>query len=264
MVQPGGHDERTLRVAMAQALVEPGRPAANLERAGALVAQAADERCDVVVLPECGDLGWTATAARLATEEGFRTTVRRYQRLAAEHGVAVVAGLTERDGQRLYNAAVAIDSDGHLVGRHRKINELDFARATYSTGSRLEALPMLGTSVGISICADNSASSLYVPQTLAALGARVILSPCAWAVPPGFDQAATPYGDEWVQPYAAIARQFGVPVVGVSNVGLIADGDWAGWSCIGCSLAVDREGALVTQLPYGEAAFEVVDLAVGP
>ena len=259
------HDEpRTIRVGMGQTLVVPGEPEANLARAAAMVEAAADEACDVVVLPECGDHGWTSAAANLVTEESFAAAVDRYRDLAATHRIAVVAGLTERAGPDVLNTAIAIDAGGTLVGRHRKVNELDFARKTYATGTALEAFGALGTTIGISICADNSAASLYLPQALCALGARMILSPCAWAVPPGFDQEATPYGDEWVRPYTDIATRWGVPVVGVSYVGPVVDGDWAGWSCIGSSLAVDRDGALVMHLGYGVSELGVVDLLVGP
>jgi len=260
----GAHDEaRTIRVGMGQTLVVPGEPEANLARAAAMVEAAADEACDVVVLPECGDYGWTSASAHDVTEESYAAAVERYRELAAAHGIAIVAGLTEREGPAVFNTSIAIGSDGTLVGRHRKVNELDFARKTYATGTALEAFGALGTTIGISICADNSAGSLYIPQALCALGARIILSPCAWAVPPGFDQRATPYGDEWVRPYSDIAKQWGVPVVGVSYVGPVVDGDWAGWDCIGCSIAVDRDG-VVTQLSYGKSELGVVDLLVGP
>jgi predicted amidohydrolase len=255
---------RTLRVGMGQTLVVPGEPDANVARAAAMVEEAADEGCDVVVLPECGDHGWTSAAAAEVTEHSFTATVERYRALASEHRIAIVAGLTERSGPGVFNTAIAIEGDGSLVGRHRKVNELDFARMTYATGTGLQAVPALGTAIGISICADNSAGSNYIPETLCALGARIILSPCAWAVPPGFDQRATPYGDEWVRPYTEVAKRWGVPVVGVSYVGPVVDGDWAGWSCIGCSIAVDREGVLVAQLGYGESELGVVDLLVGP
>ena len=50
----------------------------------------------------------------------------------------------------------------------------------------------------------------------------------------------------------------------MSYVGPVLDGDWAGWSCIGCSLAVDRDVTVVRQMGYGESGLAVADLLVGP
>jgi predicted amidohydrolase len=49
---------------MGQMRVEGGAPDANLDRAVEMIRKAAAARCDVVVLPECLDLGWTWPEAR--------------------------------------------------------------------------------------------------------------------------------------------------------------------------------------------------------
>ena len=78
----------------------------------------------------------------------------------------VVAGLVERAGDRLYNAAVLIDPRGETLLVHRKINELEIAHDLYSIGDRLAVVPTeLGT-LGISICADNFPLSVSQSQAL--------------------------------------------------------------------------------------------------
>jgi predicted amidohydrolase len=86
------------------------------------------------------------------------------------------------------------------------------------------------------------------------MGAQMILSPCAWAVPSGYDHAREPYGALWKDAYGDLARWFEMPVIGVSNVGVVGGGPWEGWKCIGCSLAVGPEGEVLAQAPYGESA----------
>jgi predicted amidohydrolase len=49
-----------------------------------------------------------------------------------------------------------------------------------------------------------------------------------------------------------------MPVVGVSNVGPIAAGPWAGRQCIGCSLAVGADGKILAKGPYGVDAQELI------
>jgi predicted amidohydrolase len=96
------------------------------------------------------------------------------------------------------------------------------------------------------------------------MGADVILSPSAWAVSAAHDNAKRPYGQEWRNCYAPVAREYGLWVVGVSNVGPITAGPWAGRQCIGCSLVVAPGGREVLQGPYGEDAEDLLYVDVVP
>lgn len=249
-----------IRVGMAQLLVEPGRAEANLARAEAMVADAAAAGCDVVVLPECLDLGWTHDSARTRATTVPGPTTARLAAAAAEHGVLVAAGLVERAGDRLHNAAVLLSATGEILAHHRKITELAFALELYTPGTWLGvAATELGV-VGLDICADNAPASIALGRALGHLGAQVILSPSAWAVPADHDNAAQPYGAMWRESYTALARDFRMPVIGVSNVGPVVGGEWDGWRCIGCSLAVGIDGEVLAEGPYDAEALLVVDV----
>ncbi|HEX7590167.1 MAG TPA: carbon-nitrogen hydrolase family protein [Demequinaceae bacterium] len=247
---------------MAQMLVVPGAVEDNLGRAVSAIEAAARAHCDVVVLPECLDLGWTFPGARDLAQPVPGPASDRLRDAAASAGVMVVAGLTERDGDRIYNSAVLIVADGTVLAKHRKINELDFARELYSAGTSLQVVQTPLGAIGVTICADNAYPTLALGRALAAMGAKILLSPCAWAVPPGFDNAVRAYGDEWVTAYGALARETGMPVVGVSNVGPVVGGEWDGWACIGASLAVGSDGEVILQAPFGEAAETLVTVEV--
>jgi predicted amidohydrolase len=248
---------------MAQTLVEGARPDANLARAAEAVREAASKGCRLVVLPECLDLGWTDPSARTMAEPIPGPHVDVLSRAARESGVHVAAGLVERADERLFNAAVLIDPTGRLLLHHRKLNELDIALDLYSIGDRLGVVETgLGT-LGLAICADNFGSSLAVSHVLARMGAQVILSPSAWAVDADHDNVATPYGKLWLDSYTELARLYDVTVIGVSNVGPITDGPWAGRKCIGCSLAVGPNGVLARG-PYGEKAVVCVEVEPRP
>ncbi|WP_432493540.1 carbon-nitrogen hydrolase family protein [Kineococcus auxinigenes] len=251
-----------VRAGMAQVLVEPGEREANLARAGEAVRRAALSGCDVVVLPECLDLGWTHESARTraTTVPGPVTGV--LAGLAAGNGVVLAAGLVERSGERIHNSAVLVSDRGELLLHHRKVNELDFARRLYSTGSTLGVAETPFGVVGLDICADNSPSSLALGHSLGLMGAQLVLSPSAWAVPPDHDDHAEPYGAMWRESYGALARAHRMSVVGVSNVGPVVGGDWDGWRCIGCSLAVGPDGEVLAQGSYGERAEELLVVTV--
>jgi predicted amidohydrolase len=86
---------------MAQMLVECGKPEANLERAEGYIRKAAAEGATIVVLPECLDLGWTEENSRKLAQPIPGPHSERLARAARAASIYVVAGLVERDGERL-------------------------------------------------------------------------------------------------------------------------------------------------------------------
>jgi predicted amidohydrolase len=216
--------ERSFRVGMAQILVEGGRPDANLGRAVRAIGEAPARGCRLAVLPECLNLGWTDPSARDLARPIAGPHCEALARAARERRIYVAAGLVERAGDRLYNTAVLVDPEGHILLHHRKINELDIALDLSSIGDRLGvAETELGT-IGLATCADNFVSSLAIGHVLARMGAQLILSPSAWAVDADHDDGREPYGRLWLDSYTELARLYDVTVVGVSNVGRLTTG----------------------------------------
>ncbi|MHB0957683.1 MAG: carbon-nitrogen hydrolase family protein [Pirellulaceae bacterium] len=253
---------RNLRLAVGQMLVEGGKISANLDRAETMIRRAASEGCAVVVLPECLDVGWTNPHARTMAESIPGPRMQQLARAAADQHIFVVAGLTERDGDRIYNSAVLLDDRGQLLLCHRKINELDIAQDLYAIGDRLQVAHTSIGVLGINICADNFPNALDIGRTLGRMGAQILLSPSAWAVTADHDPAREPYGALWQDAYGQLARAFQMPVVGASNVGPIFSGPWTGRKCIGCSLVVGAEGEVVAIGPYQEPSLIVADVTL--
>jgi predicted amidohydrolase len=251
---------------MGQILVEGGQPDANLARAAAAVEKLAAQGCRLVVLPECLNLGWTDTSAPDLAQPIPGPHIVPLADAARRGGVFVAAGLVERAGDRLYNSAVLLDPEGTILLQHRKINELDLGRALYSVGDRLGVVDTPLGRIGLDICADNFGSSLAIGHVLARMGAQIIVSPSAWAVPADHDHAKTPYGKLWRDSYGQLTRLYDITVVGVSNVGPMRTGPWAGRKCIGCSLAMGPGGNILAQGPYGvdAEAFLAVDVELRP
>jgi len=257
--------EQPFKLALVQMLIEGGRKEANLRRALERIAQAAASHAQVVVLPEALTLGWTHPSSRTGAEEiPEGQSCRMLGDAARRHGVYVCAGLVERAGNKVFNSAVLIEPGGNVILHHRKLNELDIGREFYATGDRLGVVPTPFGTFGVMICADAFAPGQVVSRTLGLMGADVILSPCAWAVPADHDHQKDPYGKLWLDNYCPVARDFGLWIAGVSNVGWLTDGPWKGRKCIGCSLAVGpgREPALSG--PYGVDADTILYVDVEP
>ena len=255
----------SFKLALVQMLVEGGRREANLARAAQRVAEAARAGAQVVALPEALDLGWTHPSARTdagAIPDG--DTCTRLRALAREHKVFLCSGLVERAGEKRFNSAVLLSPEGEVLLHHRKLNELDIAHDCYARGDRLGVVATpLGT-FGVMICADAFAPGQVVSRTLGLMGAEIILSPCAWAVVAKHDNAQQPYGQLWLDNYCPVARDFGLWIAGVSNVGWINAGPWQGRQCIGCSLVIGPDGKQVLMGPFGVAAETILYVDVLP
>jgi predicted amidohydrolase len=259
----GRRETRPVKIALAQLLVEPGRRASNLARAEQRIAQAARLGTDIIVLPEAMPLGWTDPSAREQADEiPNGESCARLREAAKREGVFVCAGIVERERDSIFNSAVLIAPTGAVILHHRKIHELDIACELYSRGERLGVVETEHGRIGLMICADGFARGQAISRSLALMGARVILSPCAWAVPADHDNTIEPYGALWLDNYGAVARDFDVTIVGVSNVGTITTGPWRGRKCIGNSLVIGAGGRELLRGPYGEAAETLLTIDV--
>lgn len=256
---------KPFKLALCQMRVVGGDKRRNVARAVEAIAEAAARGADMALLPECLDLGWTHPSSLTQAEAiPHGGPCGALAEAARAHRIHVCAGLTERDGDRVYNAAVILDRSGALLRKHRKLNELDIGHRFYGQGDSLAVVETEFGALGLLICADASAKNLTVARSLGYMGADVLLSPSAWAVPADHDNARDPYGEPWRSAYGAVAREFSMAVFGVSNVGPIDDGPWAGRKCIGCSLAVDAAGREILQGPYGEDAESLIVVDVVP
>ena len=256
---------KAFKLALIQMQVEGGDKDANIHHAVELVAEAAKNGAQVVLLPECMDLGWTHPSSQTKAEtipDG--ETCKALMRVARQNSVYVCSGITERADGRIFNSAVLIDHHGEILCKHRKLNELEIGHEFYSQGDRLNVAETEFGMFGLMICADGFARDRVLARSLCYMGAEVILSPCAWAVAGDHDNIMEPYGDTWRESYIPVAREFSTALIGVSNVGWITDGPWNGKKCIGCSLAIDASGNEILQGPYGVDAECILYIDIEP
>lgn len=243
------------KLAMAQMLVEGGRKEANLRRAEQRIAETAQGGAQMVLLPEALNVGWTHPSAEDEADAiPNGESCSRLCAAAQTNKVYVCAGLVERDNRCIYNSAVLIAPDGKVLSIHRKLNELEIGHSFYAQGSSLQVTHTPLGAIGVMICADAFARGQVIGRSLGFMGADIILSPSAWAVPADHNNRREPYGGLWLDNYGPVARDFQLWIAGVSNVGPIDAGPWQGRRCIGCSLLVGPDGGQVSMGPYGERA----------
>lgn len=244
-----------LKLALVQMSVEGGRLDRNLEHASQRVREACENGSNIVLLPECMDLGWTHPSALTCAEPipGGKT-FEHLRSLAQECGVYLCAGMVERAGEQTYNSAVLLSPKGELLLLHRKLNELDIGHPYYAQGDRLGVCETEYGTIGLMICADAFAKDQVITRSLGYMGADLILSPSSWAVPPDHDNEQTPYGGSWDSTYSGVCKEFSLWIASTSNVGLLTAGPWKDWNCIGCSRVVSPTGETTFAGPYGASA----------
>lgn len=236
-----------MRVALCQLPVSSD-PAVNLGRARAAVADAAAAGAHLAVFPEGlqARFGTDLRAAAEATDGAFRPGLSE---IAAEHGVAVVAGVFEpAPGGRVYNTAVAFDAGGRLAAAYRKIHLFDALGHRESdqvaAGDEPVVTDLDGLRVGILTCYD-----IRFPEHARALVARgqcdLIVVPAGWA-------AGLFKEEHWVTLVRARAIENTVWVAAVGQVPDVGEPPTKAATGIGRSMLVDPLG--VVRLDLGPSA----------
>ena len=250
---------------MAQLLVEGGEPERNLERAAKCIRTAAQEGCDLVLLPETLDLAWTHPSAYTDAQPIPGRFSDFFSALARELNIWLCLGLTEKEGSKQYNTAILIDVQGEIVCKYRKINLLEVEHPFYEAGKTLNVIETRLGNIGINICADNYLDSLYNAHMLARMGAQIILSPSSWTVDHFVTEEMDPYKEKWIKPLSIIAELYEIPVLSTTSVGYIVGGPYEGKKMVGCSLAINEKG-IIAQGEFNEFAgdLKVVDVPIRP
>jgi predicted amidohydrolase len=247
--------KRGLKVGLGQVRVHMGDKKANVAGLLRAVDEAARAGCDVVALPECSLAGWLSDSARNAAESVPGPLIRKLQAEAKRRRMAIVVGLEERDGERVYNSAVMIDRRGDVVAKHRKIDELEIGLRVYTRGRSLCVFDFEGRPAALSICADSWKPTLT--DALYGMGARLIFSPSAWAVDPGGEATNI----AWIrETYRQRAAGRDLTIVSPNGVGDVTEGPWKGRILQGNSLVTGPDGAALLTGPTNEPALLSVAL----
>jgi predicted amidohydrolase len=168
---------RKVRLAAAHFRPSGKSAAANREEAAPLIAQAAEQKADIIVLGETLTYYGQRTTPVETAEPVPGPTTEYFGTLAKKHNLYIVLSVFERDGHLVYNTAVAIGPDATLVGKYRKVC---LPRGEVASGIAAgHEYPVFDTrfgKLGMMVCYDGFFPE--VARELANRGAEVI----AWPV----------------------------------------------------------------------------------
>ncbi len=221
--------------------------AANLRQAEALIVRAAaEEKPDLVVLPEVfcyvGESAEGKQAAAEVLPDGEAYAMLRG--CAARHGMFVHGGsLYESAGGKLYNTTVVFDRQGREIARYRKIHRFDvttpdgrsFRESAYIEGGReIVSYQADAWRIGCTICYDLRFPELF--QALLRQGAEVFVVPAVFTLTTG--------KDHWEVLLRARAIETQTYVLGCGRIGAFGNGK----ASYGHSMVVDPWGHVVARM----------------
>jgi predicted amidohydrolase len=170
---------RDIRIAAVQFEHKSADREFNLARIDALTADAARRGAEVVSFHECAVTGYTFLQSLsreqligLAEEVPDGPSTERLIAISRRHGASVLAGLLEREGDRVYNTYVCVSEEG-FVAKHRKMHV--FVNPHLSPGDKFTVFDLAGCRCGILICYDNNLVENV--RITALMGAQIIFMP---------------------------------------------------------------------------------------
>ena len=254
----------------------------NIEKAEALVRQAAAGGAQVILLPELFERQYFCQERRydyykFAVPVMENPAVKHFKSVCASLGVVIPVSFYERDRNRLFNSAAMIDADGSILGIYRKTHIPDdhfYQEKFYFTpgDTGFKVFDTAYGKIGVGICWDQ-----WFPEAarvMAAEGAELLLYPTAIGSEPILSTDSMPHWRRCMQGHSACNI---VPVVAANRIGeeKVAPSEANGHQessliFYGSSFVTDATGEIVTQasrdkeeIVYGESDLDAdADLRV--
>jgi 5-aminopentanamidase len=215
--------------------------------------EAARNGAEVIIMPECAVTGYCFNSLAEAMPEAEPIPgpfTERMARAARTRSCTVIAGMLEREGDKLYNAAAVFGPEG-LLGAYRKLHlpYLGVDRFVTPGDCPFPLFPIPGGQVGINICYDCSFPEAgRVPKLK---GAQVLAIPTNWPIE----------SDSWQDVPKVRAIENHIVVAAADRVGEERGFHFAGHSqiidCTGKVLA--KAGESEETILYGDVDLALAD-----
>src|SRR5438093_5708208 len=154
-----------MKVAVAQISCLLGDPEANLLKVREFSRRAKEAGAELIVFPEMTDTGYSMPVIRVHANHWNSGFLPGLQEIAREFSIAIVSGVSERDGAAIYNSQVLIDSRGDIAGKYRKTHLYAVApveeQTCFASGDSFASFELGELRFGFSICYDLRFPELY-------------------------------------------------------------------------------------------------------
>ncbi|MBL8584664.1 MAG: N-carbamoylputrescine amidase [Rhizobiaceae bacterium] len=227
--------------------------AANVDRAEALVREAAAAGANIILLQELFETTYfckTEHARHLGLAKPFEGNplVERFAALARELGVVLPVSFFERAGQAHFNSLAMVDADGTVLGLYRKSHipdgpgyEEKYYFSPGDTGFRVWDTAF--GRLGVGICWDQ-----WFPEAARAMalkGAEILIYPTAiGSEPPSPGYDSQPHWETVMRGHAGANL---MPLIAANRIGTEVSADGCAVTFYGSSFLADWTGQVVAR-----------------
>lgn len=170
-----------MKIGLIQMEVLPGEVKNNRAKALALMGQAAEQGCRLIILPEMWTTGYALNHIDDLAESVQGETLAALRAFAREQAVEVVAGsIPIKDDGKVFNNGFALDQCGQILSSYRKIHlfSLMGEERFFQPGEQAALFEMSFGKAAMIICYDLRFPELA--RKLAVNGARALFVPAEW------------------------------------------------------------------------------------
>ncbi|MDR3600498.1 MAG: carbon-nitrogen family hydrolase [Desulfosporosinus sp.] len=174
----------TLKVAVIQMDVALGVPDVNLSKMEKLVRKAAQNKPDIIVLPETWNTGYFPLNITEQAAAAGEKAVKKMSELAKELRIYLVGGsISEVDNEQVVNTAKVFNRRGLEIASYQKIHLFSPGDENkfYTEGNKVVTFAIEGHICGVIICYDLRFPELI--RRLALDGMEILFIPAEWPHP---------------------------------------------------------------------------------
>ncbi len=165
-----------LKIAVLQMRPEINNKVKNVETIIDKIKEAAENKADILLLPECFITGYNFPINMEDALEDDSIYIKKVCSAAKNYSVGVIATAFSKGKYKPQNTAFVIDKTGKVIMKYSKVHTCDFAvEAALESGSEFKVCDFHGIKLGVMICYDRE-----YPESARVLmmkGAEIILVP---------------------------------------------------------------------------------------
>lgn len=230
-------DEMVVRVCSAQISSIWEDPDRTLEKAELFVRHAAGSGAALICFPEQFATGWDPQSGKHVQEPDGQI-VTSLQKMAEEHGIAILGSFRERHDPLPKNTVVAISNNGRILATYAKMHLFSPGEEHhgFTPGTDLGLLTIGNLRCGIAICYDLRFPDLF--RIYAQHGVQAVFVPAAWP------QARIHHWELFIQARALENQMY---VTGINTTGVTPVDSYAG-----ASMTADPQGKIICRANAAE------------
>jgi predicted amidohydrolase len=154
-----------MKVGVAQISCSLGDPNSNLAKVRDFSRRAKEAGAELIVFPEMTDTGYSMPVIQKHANHWNTGFVTSLQKIAKQLSMAIVSGVSERDGSSIYNSQVLVDAKGEIIAKYRKTHLYAVApvqeHTCFAPGDSFVSFKLSGLRFGFSICYDLRFPEMY-------------------------------------------------------------------------------------------------------